>query len=78
MVNLPMVEHRFEEIDPNVVSLYKQTHSSIDGNKVVIGNINKNTHVAPNEVNLNSLANVCFIFCPNMQLDNKVHTICWF
>jgi hypothetical protein len=67
-----MVEHRFEEIGPNVVNLDKQTHSSLYKNKMVIGNIDKNIHVTPKKVNLNSLASVCFIFCPSMQLDNKV------
>lgn len=67
-----MAEHRFEEIDPNVVNLDKQTHSSLCRNKMVTGNIDKNIHVAPKKVNLNSLASVCFIFCPSMQLDNKV------
>jgi hypothetical protein len=70
-----MVEHRFEEIDPNMVSLDKQTHSSLHGNKVVIGNIDKNTHVTPKEVNPNSFTSVCFIFCPNRQLDNKVYNL---
>lgn len=75
LVNLPMVEHRFEEIDPNVVSLDKRTHSSLHDNKVVTDNIDKNTHVAPKEVNLNSFKSACFIFYPSMQFDNEVHNL---
>jgi hypothetical protein len=70
-----MVEYRFKKFNLNVVSLDKQTHSSLHGNKVVTGNIDKNTHVAPKEMNLNSLINACFIFCPSKQLDNKVHNL---
>jgi len=38
----------------------------------VIGSSDKNTHVAPKEVNPNSLAGACFVFSPSKWLNNKV------